>query len=102
VFLFFNTLRSFNHLICPTYGFVYFANASNWSLYPFNDGKLASGSYGKLIQGELSGPFVYFDAFAPHTDLEYKIADKTNETLITIDRVYCTAGSRTQPMLRPS
>jgi hypothetical protein len=96
---FFNTLRSFNHLICPTYGFVYFANASNWSLYPFNDAKLASGSYGKLIQGELSGPFVYFDAFAPHSDLEYKIADKTNETLITIDRIYCTATSRTQPML---
>lgn len=78
------------HYIAPAYGFEYVSNDGSWFM--------TADRGSSRLAGDITSPYFFVDKALNFSDTN-KTLDKTNETLVSIDRVFGNITSLSQPFV---
>ena len=87
---FHNSRGTKKHYIAPAHGFFYISGDGSWSM------SVDSGA--RDLAGDLNSPYFYIDKSLEFDDRN-RIVDKSDSTLVSIDRIYGNVASRARMMV---
>ena len=78
------------HYIAPAYGFEYFSGDGSWSML--------ADEKSRILAGDITSPYFFIDRALELSNSD-RYLDKTNETLVSLDRIYGNIASLSQPFV---